>query len=94
MMGLHGPADLTFDEAAGMLSEALETPVAHVTVTLGQTGESLVEMGFHPDSIATFVQMYEKMDQGMEISEPRTSASTTPTDLGTFAREVMKPLLG
>ena len=93
-VGLHGPADLSFDEAATALGEGLSRPVRHVTVTPDQARGAMVGMGVHPGVAALFLEMHDAFETGrLQIAEPRTPETTTPTTLTTFAREVMKPLL-
>ena len=92
--GVHGPKDLSFDEAAGTLSEVLGRPVRHVTVTPDQAREAFLGMGASPDVAAKYVEMYQAFDSGrLQVAEPRTPETTTPTTLAEFARTVMKPLL-
>ena len=55
---------------------------------------SLREMGLSESAISAMVEMYHGIESGLIRPEtPRTPASTTPTRLEDFAREVMKPLL-
>ena len=91
--GIHGPKVMSFDEAAGTLSEVLGRPVQHVTVTLDQARDAFLGMGATPNAATTYVDMYKAMDDGtFKIAEPRTAETTTPTTLADFARQVMRPL--
>ena len=92
--GVHGPQDLTFDEAAGILSETLGRPVHHVSVSADQAREALLGMGASPEMAGKYVEMYQSFDNGtLNVAEPRTPETTTPTTLADFGRVVMKPLL-
>jgi uncharacterized protein YbjT (DUF2867 family) len=94
VLGIHGPKDMSFDEAAGILGDVLGRPVRHVTVTPDQTREAFLSMGASPDVAAKYVEMYRAIDEGtFKVAEPRTSETTTPTTFVEFARTVMKPLL-
>jgi len=93
-VGLHGPADLSYNEAAAAIGEGLGRPVRHVQVTPDQARESLEKMGIHPNVVTSYLEMYDALETGrLKIAEPRTPTTTTPTTLTTFAREVMKPML-
>jgi uncharacterized protein YbjT (DUF2867 family) len=92
--GIHGPKDMTFDEAAGTLSEVLGRPVRHVTVTVEQTRDAFLGMGASPDTAAKYAEMYKAMDDGtFKIAEPRSPETSTPTTFADFTREVVKPLV-
>jgi len=92
--GVLGPKCLTFDEAAGVLSDALGREARHVTVTPDQAREAFLGMGASPDVAGKYVEMYQSFDNGtFKVSEPRNAETTTPTTLADFGRAVMKPLL-
>jgi hypothetical protein len=92
--GVQGPKDMTFDEAAGILSDGLSRAVRHVTVTPEQAREAFLGMGASPDVAAKYVEMYQSFDRGtLKVAEPRTPETTTPTNLAEFARQVIKPLV-
>ena len=92
--GVLGPKDLTFDEAAGVLSDALGREARHVTVTPDQAREAFLGMGASPDMADKYVEMYQSFDNGtFKVAEPRNAETTTPTTLADFGRAVMKPLL-
>jgi len=94
VLGVHGPKDMSFDEAAGILGDVLGRPVRHVTVTFDQARDAFLGMGASPDVAAKYVEMYRSMDEGtFKVAEPRTSETTTPTTFVEFVGTVMKPLL-
>ena len=93
-LGVHGPRDLTFHEAAGILARALERPVEFVQVSLDQARAGMVQAGVPEYVAGQYVDMYAAMTEGrMRPSEPRDAASTTPTELAEFARTVLRPAL-
>jgi len=93
-LGVHGPRDITFREAAGVLAQALERKVEYVQLSLDQARAGMVQAGV-PEFIADqYVQMYAAMNEGrMNPAEPRDAESTTPTELAEFARTVLRPAL-
>jgi len=94
VLELLGPREYTFGEAAQVIGEAIGKPVQHIQVTPEQTREALVDAGISEDLADIYLEMYAAFDSGHIAPEhPRTEASTTPTDLETFAKEVLRPML-
>jgi len=91
--GLHGPADLTGDEAAAILGETLGRPVRHVQVSPEQAREALLGMGAGPAFADAYVEMYQGFAHDPTPAEPRSPETTTPTTLAAWAGEVLKPLV-
>jgi uncharacterized protein YbjT (DUF2867 family) len=93
-LGVHGPRDLGFREAAGILARVLERPVEYVQVSLDQARAGMVQAGLPEYAAEQYVEMYAAMNAGrMNPAEPRDAASTTPTELAEFARTVLRPAL-
>lgn len=91
-LGVHGPHDITFREAARIIGQALERPVDFVQVSPDQARAGMVQAGMPEYVAGLYVEMYGAMNEGrMSPAEPRDAASTTPTDLATFARTVLRP---
>lgn len=89
---LHGPENLSYDEVAAAIGEALGSPVRHVPVTLDQTREALAGMGASPDAAATFVELYDGIARGRVAgTQPAGPANTGKTTFAAFAREVLVP---
>lgn len=89
---LHGPEELSFDEVAARIGEALDREVRHVPVTPGQMRQALTEMGSSPDVASRLVEMYEGVEKGLLRPEQRAeSRNTGTTTFAVFAREVMAP---
>jgi uncharacterized protein YbjT (DUF2867 family) len=93
VLGVQGPVDLSFDQAAGILSEVLGKTIRHVRVEPEQARQAFLGMGASPDVAEKYLEMYRAIDAGtLEIAERRPE-STTPTTFAEFARRVMKPLI-
>jgi uncharacterized protein YbjT (DUF2867 family) len=91
---LLGPEDLSFDEAADRIAEGIGKPVKVVEVDEAAFAGSLREMGISESAVSAIVEIYRGFESGrVQPETPRSAASTTPTKLEEFAREVMKPLL-
>ena len=93
--GVHGPADLSHREVAETLSRVLEREVRFVSVPEEAARKSMGEAGMPGFVTEMFLEMYEGIREGrMSPQTPRSAETTTPTDLATFAREVLRPALG
>jgi uncharacterized protein YbjT (DUF2867 family) len=92
--GLHGPADLSLDEVAGILSRVLERPIRYVRIPAAAAREAFLQMGASPSTADAMIEMYAAWDSGrLRPEEPRTPATTTPTTLAEFAAQVLKPIM-
>ena len=93
-MGLHGPADLSFDEAAAAISEGLGREVKHVKVDEITVKQAMLGMGLGENITGLLLEMYRAIEtELLKPEEPRTPETTTPTTLTAWAREVMRPML-
>lgn len=91
-VGVHGPEDLTYTQAAEILTEALGRPVKYVQVTLDDARQGLAGAGLPDFVVDLFVEMYGAIRDGrMTAAEPRSKETTTPTTLAQFARTALKP---
>jgi uncharacterized protein YbjT (DUF2867 family) len=94
IMGLHGPADLSYQQTALILSEALGRPVRFAQVTGEQAKQAMLGTGLPAYVAAAYVEMYEAMGSGVfQQAEPRTAETTTPTTLRQFALDTIKPAI-
>lgn len=92
--GLHGPADLSFDEAAAILSQELGRSIVHVPITSEQFRAELLKIGASESVAADYVQMWQGLSNPEYApAEPRTSQTTTPTVFAQFVREQILPRL-
>ncbi len=90
---LHGGSLTSYDEVAEVLTNVLERPVAHVTVTDEQFIGGLTEAGLGPVMASALAELSAAMSTGfVGHLEPRSEANTMPTDFATFAREVLRPI--
>ena len=93
-VGVHGPKDLSTDEAAAIISSALGKPVKIVDATLDQARGAMKGMGM-PDFVVEIVlEQYGAFRDGrLDSAEPRTPDTTTPTTLAEFARTTLVPAI-
>lgn len=94
-IGVHGPKDLTLDEVATLITAALGKPVKFVEVTLEQAHMGLKGATGMPDAVADiYMEAFIAWPEGrMDVAEPRTPETTTPTSLAEFLREVFLPAI-
>src|SRR5215813_5416256 len=90
--GLHGPADLTFDEAANILSDSIGKTVKHVQITPDQAYQAFLGFGASPGFAKALVEMYQALARPGAITELRTRQTTTPTTLREWSGNVFRPL--
>lgn len=91
--GLHGPADLTFQEAAQIVGEATGRSIQYVPISPEQGRQAFLSMGMGPAFVQGYLDMLESLAQPGAVAEPRTPETTTPTTLFQWAGETLKPLL-
>jgi uncharacterized protein YbjT (DUF2867 family) len=95
VQGLHGPADLSFDEAAMAIGRGLGRPVVHVRVPEEQARQAMSAAGLSEYVADMVLELYRAIESGLlRPAEPRTAETTTPTTLEQFARDVLQPLIG
>jgi uncharacterized protein YbjT (DUF2867 family) len=94
VLELFGPAPVTFDEQARVLSEALGEAVAHVPVPPEAAVAALTGLGLSPSAAAGVVEIYQAVDSGhLRPVEPPTPEKRTSTTFEEFARTVLVPAI-
>lgn len=94
VQGLHGAADLSFDEAADILSQVLNKPITHAQITPEQFRQALLNQGATADVANQYSEMWQALShQDYAPAEPRTEATTTPTTFVSFVRDRLLSLL-
>ena len=61
VLGLHGAADISFDEAASSLGQVLNHPITHVQTTLDQFRDTLLQLGATENVAAEYVEMWSSL---------------------------------
>jgi uncharacterized protein YbjT (DUF2867 family) len=92
--GLHGPCDMSFDEAAQCISDGMERKVEHVTVDDEMARRFMTEGGMSESVCDLMLEMFRGYEMGtLRADEERSPETFTPTKLTCFAKEVMRPLV-
>ena len=93
-IGVHGPRDLSTDEAAAIISSVLGKPVKNIETTIDQARGALSGMGMPDFIVEIILEMYVAFREGrLDQAEPRTPDTTTPTTLAQFARTTLVPAI-
>jgi uncharacterized protein YbjT (DUF2867 family) len=86
-----GPEDLSYNDMAQIMSEALGTPVRFQQIPAEALKARLTEQGMSQAMAQGTVDMLLAKNEGLDNAEPRTSQSTTPTRFRQWCEEVLKP---
>ncbi|GEK22616.1 NAD(P)H-binding protein [Cellulomonas xylanilytica] len=92
-LGVHGPQDLSFAQVADILTDALGRKVAAQQVSEQDQAQALAGFGMTPAQVDAILGMTRGFDDGFEPEDPRSIATTTPTTLGAWAFENLRPAL-
>ncbi len=92
MLELQGPEDLDQRQVASIVSEGIGRPVTAVEITDEQAKQGMVGAGLPSAFADLLLEMYSALASGrMQRTQARSAATSTPTTLLTFARQVLKP---
>ena len=92
--GVHGPADLSFNEMAGVMSKVLGRPIRFQEVPEPAYKATLVEHGQSEAFAQGLVDMFREIAEGIHAADPRTPESTTPTTFEEWCADTLKPAIG
>jgi uncharacterized protein YbjT (DUF2867 family) len=91
---LHGPVDMSFDEAAEIISQVLGRKILFIRSDKQEARHVLLNTGMSENLADSLLEMYDAVELGrLQPLQPRSLESTTPTTLTEFVHEVMLPLI-
>lgn len=90
-VGVHGPADLSMNDAATILGRVLGRQVTYAQVPVEAAVDNMKQHGLSNAVAEGYGAMLRGLSQSGVSAEERTIESTTPTTLEVFAREVIRP---
>ena len=93
VQAVHGPADLTWPQAAEIISAATGHPLVVERVPDDAMRDALRQAGMTDTLIDAVVGMSTGLRDEFTPEQPRTVRSTTPTTLASWAYEVLRPQL-
>lgn len=87
VQAVHGPADLSWNEVAEILTEETGHPVSVVRVADDELRRDYLSAGLSAAAADAMLGMSIGLRDGFIPEQPRTAASTTPTTLRSWIRE-------
>ncbi len=90
---LHGERDLTLQEVVAVIARELGQPdLRYMQFPYDQVEKALQQMGTPAKTAASFIEMFQGINDGIVTAmEPRSAANTTPTTIESFVKEVFAP---
>ncbi len=90
---LHGERDLTLQEVVAVIAKELGQPdLRYMQFPYDQVEKALQQMGTLAKTAASFIEMFQGINDGIVTAmEPRSAANTTPTTIESFVKEVFAP---
>ncbi|HEY1177225.1 MAG TPA: NAD(P)H-binding protein [Phytomonospora sp.] len=93
VQGVHGPADLSWTQAARVAGEVLGREIAVERIPDEAMRERLTGAGLPPGTADAITGMSTGLRDGFTPEQPRTPRTTTPTSLAAWCREELLPAL-
>ncbi|WP_033289337.1 NmrA family NAD(P)-binding protein [Amycolatopsis jejuensis] len=93
VQAVHGPCDLTFAQAAEIISASTGKPVDAVRITDLEFRNVLASRGLGAMQIEAIVRMPIGLREEFRAEDERSLLTTTSTTLGAWAHTVLRPLL-
>ena len=91
VQAVHGPADLTWTEAAAALSTATGLSIQPHRVTDDEQRAALRDAGMSEVAVEGIVGMSIGKREGFTPEQPRSELTTTPTSLAGWAITHLRP---
>ncbi|HEY1467807.1 MAG TPA: NmrA family NAD(P)-binding protein [Candidatus Acidoferrum sp.] len=90
---LHGPRDISMNEAASIVGKAIGKPdVAYVQVPSPMLEAALLKTGLQKKTAELITEMWDGANAGLIVpQEARSAKNTTPTTLESFVTEAFLP---
>ncbi|MGW0206476.1 NmrA family NAD(P)-binding protein [Streptomyces sp. NPDC003233] len=93
VQAVHGPADLTWPQAAEIVSAAIGRPLRAERVSDDAMRNLLRTSGMTDGLVEAVMGMSTGLRDGFVPEQPRTPRTTTPTTLAAWAYDVLRPQL-
>jgi len=90
-VGVLGPMNISHNDIAAALTNALGKPIHFVPMSREQNRENLTQHGINEVLADGVGEMFEAIGNGLIDAEPRTPQSTTPTTIRQWIDEVFVP---
>ncbi len=93
VVGLHGSVDISFDEAATVLSEVLGQTITHKQISYEQFHDAMLSQGASSDVATQYTQMWQGLSDPDFKPAQSSSNKTMSTTFVEFARNSLIPRL-
>jgi len=93
VQAVHGPADLSYREVADILSDACGRQISVQLQSNEQARKDLLAVGMSETTAEGVVAMTSGLQEDFVPEQPRTIISTTPTTLGQWAYQNLRPAM-
>lgn len=94
IQAVHGPEDLSWEEALNIVTDATGHDVRAIRVSDDEMRTMLAGVGLSTKQVDALLGMSTGLRDGFRPEQRREASTTTPTTLGCWAHEVLRPLLG
>jgi uncharacterized protein YbjT (DUF2867 family) len=88
-----GPEDLSFNEMAAIMTDVLDRPVRFERIPGDAYKARLLSFGMSDAMAQATLDMWTAYGEGVDLGEPRTAASTTPTSFRQWCEDTLKPAI-
>jgi uncharacterized protein YbjT (DUF2867 family) len=88
-----GPEDLSFNEMAAIMTDVLDRPVRFQRTPDDAYKARLLSFGMSEPMAQATLDMWTAYGEGLDLAEPRTAASTTPTSFRQWCEDTLKPAI-
>ncbi len=88
-----GPEDLSFNEMAAIMTDVLDRPVRFQRTPDDAYKARLLSFGMSEAMAQATLDMWTAYGDGLDLAEPRTAASTTPTSFRQWCEDTLKPAI-
>jgi uncharacterized protein YbjT (DUF2867 family) len=92
-VSVHGPENLSWNQAAAIIERTLERPLQYVEATAEDYFERLIENGASPEYARSMVEMFSELAEGIMDVEPSASESKLATTLAAWAESQLFPAI-
>jgi uncharacterized protein YbjT (DUF2867 family) len=86
-----GPEDLSFNEMAAIMTDVLGRPIRFQRIPDDAYKARLLSFGMSDAMAQATLDMWTAYGEGLDLGEPRTAASTTPTSFRHWCEDTLKP---
>ncbi len=88
-----GPEDISFNEMAAIMTDVLDRPIRFQRTPDDAYIERLRSFGMSEAMAQATLDMWTAYGEGLDLEEPRTAASTTPTSFRQWCEDTLKPAI-